>query len=280
MKKAFVILFLLIITDKAVFSQRRKPSTELGVFGGISFYRGDLNNFSNPFIFVKPAGGLFLRRNFNPRFSFRGNALYGQVEASDAETQSVLQQQRNLSFRSSIIEGSMQFEFNYLSFMVGAEKSYPATTYLFLGMGAFWFNPQANYNGDWVNLQPLGTEGQGTSLSTKEKYNRVQPSLPMGIGLKVALGDKGCLGFEWGMRKTFTDYIDDVSGSYVDPVLLAAEKGTAAADLSDRGNYIDPALPMIGRQRGNSKNKDWYSFLGITLSFKFKQKEEPCYSYP
>ena len=123
-------------------------------------------------------------------------------------------------------------------------------------------------------MQPLRTEGQASP------YKRLQPSVPMGVGIKMALGKRGCLGFEWGMRKTFTDYIDDVSGSYADPTVLASTNGTASAALSDRSIDSDPITNNnIGRQRGNSQNKDWYSFLGITLSFKFKQKENTCFYY-
>ena len=125
MKKGTALFILFIVTCTTVFSQgqgKTQPSTELGVFAGISFYRGDLNNFSNPLVFINPAGGLMVRRNFNPRFSYRINALYGKVEASDAKTNSLAQQQRNLSFRSNIFEGSFQFELNYLDFMIGSEK--------------------------------------------------------------------------------------------------------------------------------------------------------------
>lgn len=281
MKKKHAISVLIVLLGFCAFSQslKYKPTKEIGFMGGVSFYRGDLNNFSHLYKYINPSGGIFFRKNFNPRFSLRFNALYGKLHADDAKSNSLLQQQRNLSFRSNVFEGSAQLEFNYLDFKLGSDKSYPASTYLFLGMGAFYFNPQANFGGSWVNLQPLGTEGQGTALSSNKKYNRIQPCLPMGIGLKMDLGGKTCLGFEFGMRKTFTDYIDDVSTVYVDPVQLAAVNGSTAADLADRSNYTDPTLNNIGRQRGNSKNKDWYGFAGITLSFKFREKPDPCPSY-
>jgi hypothetical protein len=278
MARTSYIFLLFVIACGSIFAQQKeKPSTEVGFFGGLAFYRGDLNSFSNPLNPIRPGVGLIFRRNFNPRYAYRINVFAGEVEAWDSKSESLLQQERNLSFRSPILEGSLQFEFNYLYFMVGRDKSNLASTYLFLGAGGFWFNPQTSYNGNWVNLQPLGTEGQGTALNSEAKYKRLQPSFPMGLGLKIALGKRGCLGFEWGMRKTFTDYIDDVSGTYVDPVALASNSGATSAALSNRSVYTDRASPnMTGRQRGNSQNKDWYSFLGITLSYKFKQKEDQC----
>ena len=215
---------------------------------------------------MQPAGGLLYRYNFNRRFSVRGNLLYCNVKADDAKSKSLLQQQRNLSFKSYIIETSGQLEINYLEYKAGSDK-YIASSYIFIGLGAFFFQPKAHYNNDWVKLQPLRTEGK--------KYNLAQVAIPMGMGFKWNVGRKTSITIEGGMRKTFTDYIDDVSTVYLNS---SAYSGTAAA-LSDRSNYVNKSIKNTGRQRGNSKNKDWYGFVGLSISFQIYEMGDPCNAY-
>ena len=101
-------------------------------------------------------------------------------------------------------------------------------------------------------------------------------SIPFGVGAKANLSKNIGLSFEWGMRKTFTDYLDDVSKKYYDPAALAAARGTTAAAMSDPSIGTDPGVSNAGRQRGNPTNKDWYSFIGIALTIKLKDRPEPC----
>jgi hypothetical protein len=123
----------------------------------------------------------------------------------------------------------------------------------------------------------LATEGQKTSQNpTQKPYKLVQPSVPFGIGFKLNLAKYIGLGFEWGPRKTFTDYIDDVSGKYVDPLVLAAEKGPLAGILSNRSVDKDALLNNTGKMRGNPVSKDWYFFYGFTLNIKLRQKPREC----
>jgi hypothetical protein len=125
-------------------------------------------------------------------------------------------------------------------------------------------NPKTEINGDMVELQPLGTEGQGSDLSSKNNYSLTQLCIPLGVGVKFALGKKAALSLEYGIRKTFTDYLDDVgSGSYVDPSLLSVANGPLAADLSNRSLDGD----RFGK-RGNASTKDWYTFFGGSLTFR------------
>ena len=269
MKNPACLLFVLVVALKMLAQEsREKPPDNLGFFAGASFYLGDLNNFSNFYPLTQPALGLVYRHNFNPRFSLRMNGIYGIVKGDDAVSHSSAQKQRNLSFRSNIIEGSAQLEFNYLEYKIGSEK-YPASFYLFLGLGGFWFDPQANLNGSWVKLRPLHTEGK--------KYSPVQVCMPLGIGAKFNMGTKAGLAIEWGMRKTFTDYLDDVSTVYIDSVILSTTRGSNAEALSDRSTNNPPGSINTGRQRGNSKNKDWYSFVGVAITFKLKEQETPCF---
>lgn len=258
------------------FSQRNKKSAEIGVFIGGSYYIGDLNPLGHLNQFTKPAGGIVFRYNFNTRLAVRGNFLVGSVEAYDSFSNSSAAQQRNLTFKSPIQELSAQLEFNFLDYQIGNEKR-KFSPYIFLGIAGFKFNPQGDLNGDWVALQPLGTEGQGLEGgATRKKYKLIQLSIPFGVGVKANLSKNIGISFEWGMRKTFTDYLDDVSKKYYDPLLLAYYRGGTSAVMSDRSIGTDAAYGNTGRQRGNPTTKDWYSFVGIALTIKLKERVEPC----
>lgn len=273
MKKQ-VLALLILLLSLPVFGQK---SSELGIFLGGSYYTGDLNPMGHFHNLTQPAGGGVFRYNFNPRFALRVNGFYGTIKGDDASTTSFAQQQRNLHFKSTVMEFSVQGEFNFLDYRMGNDN-HPFTPYLFLGAGVFRHSPRAQLIGSWVDLQPLSTEGQGTVLNNRKPYKLTQISIPFGIGVKTNLAKRVGLSIEWGLRKTFTDYLDDVSGRYVDPLALAAIKGTSAAVLSDR-SLVRDLHSNVGRQRGNSATKDWYYFTGLILSFKLKEKLKKCYTY-
>lgn len=248
---------------------------EVGIFLGGSYYIGELNQVHLG-QFTKPAGGVVFRYNFNKRLAARANGLYGILEAHDSHSPIPAFKQRNLSFKSNVIEFSAQLEFNFLDYEMGNERR-KFTPYIFGGIAGFKFKPQGDLGGTWVDLQPLGTEGQGLpGGASKKKYKLTQMSLPFGLGIRTHLAENIGLSIEWGLRKTFTDYIDDVSTTYYDPVALAAAHGAASAVLSDPSIGKDPNYSNVGRQRGNPTNKDWYSFVGFALTVKFKSKEKAC----
>jgi Domain of unknown function (DUF6089) len=276
-KKQLFILsigLLIVLTSSA---QRKKRSAEVGVFLGGSYYIGEINPTAHLNQFTKPAGGFVFRYNMNSRLSARLNFLAGRIEGHDSFSSSEAALQRNLNFKSPINELSLQLEFNFFDYAIGNEKR-KFSPYLFLGIAGFKFNPQGQLaNGAWVALQPLGTEGQGLDGgASKKKYKLIQLSIPFGVGAKVNLSKNIGISFEWGMRKTFTDYLDDVSKKYYDPTVLAATRGGTAAVLSDPSIGTDPGYSNTGRQRGNPTNKDWYSFVGIALTIKLKEKRETC----
>ena len=276
MKRYFFIFIITVFSVLSVFAQKHTRSAEVGIFLGGSYYIGDLNPLIHFNAFTKPAGGVVFRYNFNPRLSARANVLFGSIQGDDSYSPAPAQQQRNLNFKSPINELSAQLEFNFLDYEIGNEKR-KFTPYIFFGIGVFQFDPHGQLNGDWVALQPLGTEGQGLDGgASNRKYKLIQPSIPFGIGIKTNLSKSIGLSLEWGMRKTFTDYLDDVSKTYYDPVKLAAARGAGAAVMSDRSIGTDPNYSNVGRQRGNPTNKDWYSFAGIVLTFKLKAKRVPC----
>jgi hypothetical protein len=137
-------------------------------------------------------------------------------------------------------------------------------------LGVFHFNPLANIGGgNWVALQPLKTEGEA------KPYHLWQVSIPFGIGFKINVAKQIGLGIEWGPRKTFTDYLDDVSGNYPDPK-VNPPVGAMGALLSNRSRN---GGNVINTQRGNPQTKDWYFFYGLTLNIKLNPRAKPCYAY-
>lgn len=240
---------------------------EVGFMIGGSYYIGDLNPRKH-FFLSQPAAGVFYRFTPNYRYAFRGGFNFGKIMGDDSQTEDADQLQRNLNFQSQIIEFNAIAEFNFLEYRISNDK-YKFTTYLFLGIDVFRHKPQANLGNYWIDLQPLKTEGQS------KEYKLTQVAIPFGIGAKMNVSKKVGIGLEWGPRKTFTDYLDDVSGTYPD-VTLNPFTSTHGASLSDRSKN---AGNNINKQRGNPRTKDWYFFFGITLNVKLNMKAPPCHAY-
>ena len=142
--------------------------------------------------------------------------------------------------------------------------------YVFAGVSVFNHNPRAFYNGQWIDLQPLGTEGQGTTaFPERDPYGLTQVGVPMGGGVRIALTEKWTLGAEVKFTKTFTDYLDDVSTTYVAQDVLIAENGILAWNLSNRtGEYLntEPLNWDEAVVRGDPADKDWFIVGGITIA--------------
>ena len=258
MRKVFILLLLCNISP-LIFAQK----SEVGFLVGASFYMGELNP-STPFGGSKFAGGILYRYNINKRFALRGNLLFATVAASDAKTNK--NNPRNLSFTSPITELSAVLEINFMELDPAGTSGRTNwfSPYLFGGIGVFNFNPKAEYEGVMYALQPLGTEGQGLP-GMPSKYALTSIAIPFGLGIKINFAKRISVGIEWGMRYTFTDYLDDVSTVYFDNALLAELRSPLAAALADRSEVKHAA----NAGRGNPRTKDWYSFAGFSMSFKF-----------
>lgn len=250
---------------------------EIGLFVGNTYYLGDLKPYSHfsqqDFVF----GGVYRNNLPNERVVFRMNFLYGRVKGDDFESGIEWQVNRNLSFRSTIIEIGPVIEVNFFPYKLGqSETNKPkfGTPYFFAGVTYMRMNPKAKYDGEWIELQPLTTEGQGTSQNNKKPYSLSQISIPFGIGAKLNLSNRVAISLEYGMRKTFTDFLDDVSGLYPNQALLVQETGTdLSAELSDRSVNPDGINNSnYGLQRGNPNNNDWYAFSGFIVTFSLVKK--------
>ena len=246
--------------------------SEFGLCMGGSFYLGDLNP-SGIFAKTQPAGGIIYRYNFNPRWAFKSTLLFGSMEASDAETNG--NDPRGLSFRSPLSEISAQMELNFLRLYNEPGKNY-FTPYLFAGISFFSFNPQAKYKDKWYDLQPLGTEGQGLDYYGRERYSLTGIAIPMGIGFRFNFLYYYSIGFEWGIRKTFTDYLDDVSTTYADHMKLNTERSALVEYLADPSGAESGDFHLEGTARGNEQTKDMYSFAVLHFTFKIGQALSSC----
>lgn len=267
-------LIFTLLCSFGVIAQRSETSNELGFFFGGTNFIGDVGNYG-PHLPKGVAGGVFYRHQFNYHYAVRGQLSFGQLANDDAWSTLPDRNYRNLSFRSNIWEGMFLGEVNFFQFVPGSRK-YNKTPYIFAGIGITTFNPQAYYEGDWYDLNPLGTEGQRTSVNPGNYYALAAWNLPFGIGYKVNLGRTSVLAFEIGFRRTFTDYLDDVSGDYVDPEIIREVHGDVAAALSNRSDNPDA---LIGYARGNNNTDDWYVFTGVTLSFDISPFAEKCANF-
>lgn len=234
---------------------------EAGGLIGVSNYFGDLNtNWRINRLHL--AGGLNGRYNFNDRLCLKFGLNAGQISAYDSDATNIFEQRRNLHFKSFLADATLQFEFNFMPYVHG-HREYWYTPYMFAGPSFFFFNPRAELDGQWYNLAEYGTEGQFRG----EEYNTAQGALAYGFGFKFDLSYRWSVNIELSGRKVFTDYLDDVSGSYADIRDIRAQRGEVGAALADRS--VEPKIGLPGRQRGNGKNNDAYAMLGIGLQYYF-----------
>lgn len=272
MKKKIVFTSVLLIFFLGGHSQ----TLETGLFAGASYYLGDINpgkHFDQSLL----SAGAIARYNKDDRWAFRLSLLFGQIQASDNLRKAVLD--RDLNFTSKITEFSGVVEFNFFPYETGNDaKKY--TPYIFAGIGFFFFDPQGIQNGAKYSLRERGTEGQfytnpdgSIGFDGRSAYSQRGIAIPFGIGFKYSLTDKISLGVEWGMRKTFTDYIDDISTTYY---LDASSNDSTnpSVFLSDPNLNHQPYM-----ERGNPETKDWYNFYGFTLTYKFNIGNTVCANY-
>lgn len=257
--KKLIILPVLFLFSLSGFSQ---SYGEIGIFGGGSYYIGDLNP-GKPFMLTKPAFGGFVRHNFNERLAIKVAATYGSIAGDDAVSK--VDPFRNLNFTSTVTDLSATFEINFYEYFIGSLRHF-FTPYMFGGAGVVLFNPKGHYNGNIYTLQPMGTEGQNTDIyPDRNPYSRVAFQIPFGAGVKYSVNDFIGVSLYWSMQKTYTDYLDDVSKTYY----LDLAGNSPGDDVSIEGLLSDPTLNHNkGMQRGNSQNNDWYSFAGASVSLK------------
>jgi hypothetical protein len=250
-----IFLFILFIT---FINRSYSQVFEVGLYGGDSYYLGDLNpglHFSQ----AQVAYGALIRYNLDTRWSVKLSGYRGKIKGNSSS--STFLPDNGLSFESPITDISGVIEFNFFDYFTGSKREF-ITPYIYTGFGFFFYNPTSG----GTSLRDAGTEGQNTGYEGRKPYGGTSISIPFGVGVKYSLGKRLCMTIFWEMHKTFTDYLDDVSKTYYLNGRLINPNEQAAV-LSDPTMNHEP-----GMQRGNTKNMDWYSFSGITLTYQFKIK--------
>lgn len=251
---------------------------EFGVGLGVGHYYGDLNTrarINRP----KAAASMFFRKNLNNYIAVRVAASYTRLGYSDIYNKyNEFMYRRNLSFNSNVWELALQGDFNFFRFLPG-EPTENFTPYITFGAGLFSYDPFAYLQGKKVYLRQLGTEGQASPMYPDRKpYSSTALSVPIGVGIKYAINEKINIGFEILYRLTNTDYLDDVSKTYVDPAAFPSNPdGTPSASLllSDRSYETGEPIGIPGRQRGNSKQKDQFATALLYISFNLQSYKCP-----
>ena len=246
---------------------------EFGITAGVAHYFGDINTraaINRP----KPALGAFFRKAFGNYVGLRISAHYLQLGYSDTYSKNDFQKTRNLSFNTNVWELALQGDFNFFKFVPG-DPYHSFTPYITLGVGVFTFDPYAYLNGKKEFLRPLGTEGQLIGYNGRKPYNTLAICIPLGVGIKYNISDRMNLSVEIAHRFTTTDYLDDVSTTFIGAGRFTPL--SSAALLQDRSYEIDPdnIIGVEGRQRGWSKQKDQYIIAEIGLTYNLSSYRCP-----
>lgn len=240
---------------------------EAGGWAGISNYFGDLNTSSsmrNPGF----AAGANIRLLFNERLAYKGSLSFANISGDDKYSSNPFERDRNLNFKSKLYDLTNQFEFNFMPYLHGSKIDY-FTPYMFVGFSIFHYNPVTKLDGKTFNLREYGTEGQALG----EEYFEFSSALVAGMGIKWDINHVLSINLEASYRFTYTDYLDDVSTSYPNIGELASLRGENGVKLSDRSGI--PGFATQGKQRGNSRDRDKISFIGVSLMYYFGQLECP-----
>lgn len=262
-------ILLIVFTCCAPLFVMAQVPLEVGIFGGVSTYNGDLQEKRVSYNQSHPSVGIIIRKPYIYKgLGLRLGATFGKISGADSLASDTSRQLRNLSFQSNILDISLMAEYDFFDI-----KETGFTPYVFAGIAVYHFDPYAiDTAGQKVYLSPLSTEGQGLpEYPKREPYNLTQVSIPFGAGFRYAVSPVVNIGFEISLRKTFTDYLDDISASYVDKMILEAERGTTAVDFAYRTDELPGhkanEYPEAGTMRGSPDAKDWYYFTGFTLTF-------------
>ena len=288
MKKQLLILLLLIpaLVHSQAWKRYRK---EICIGVGATNFLGDLGGANQigthvfkdiEFSLTRPDISFGFRYFITQNISAKGGLYYGVISGNDKLTKQPYRQNRNLSFKSNIWELSAQFELSGVTVYreghrydikrAHGYKNVLFQAYGFVGVGVFHFNPKGYYKGRYYALRDLGTEGQGLP-GEPDKYKRFSVCLPIGAGFRYGISRQWNIGLEYGIRKTFTDYIDDVSGVYYDKEAIREAYGDPAAYFSNPSDTKDVSKytwTAPGQDRGHPNYKDSYMFMFVTLNYR------------
>ena len=231
---------------------------------GLAGYQGDLKAHAISLSQTKLMGSIGARYDLSEHLTARSYFTLASLKGDDKKGTAAMQQ-RNLNFQTKVFDWELTAQYNLFSL-----NDRWWTPYVFAGVGIYHFKPYTTDADDnKVFLNPLSTEGQGFTQGVKE-YKLTQFSIPLGIGIEYPLNEDMRLGLEFGYRKIFTDYLDDVSANYVDQQSLLNARGQTAVDLAWRGDEVGSgSYPAAGSVRGNSNQKDGYYYVAITYTIRY-----------
>lgn len=294
MKKLLTLTLTLalaaVLADQASAQQfsKRKQYNSVGLSLNAMNYFGDVvpkpSITSLRFAATRPNIGLSFTRRFAPRISARAALAYGRISGDDfkaadaTDPDAKFRNNRNMSFRNDIVELSAVGIFDLIENRNNYMKRPDFVPYVFAGVSVYHHNPKGLVgaggvsgtpyglsDGNWVALQPLGTEGQ--RYNGEGTYSLWQFSIPFGGGVRYKLNKSFDLGLEIGWRKTFTDYLDDVSGNYANGGKLESGAAQYFGGGNVRNTVDFPNFNAEGQMRGKSNEKDWYIVTGLTLNY-------------
>ncbi len=263
MKGLSAFLFLLIgfgYAHAQSFNLRNDRKVIISVGTGATTYLGDLQD-PGDFFDLRPNAVIGLQQVFSERFSARAEFSWFQLEGSDLQDGTEdggSRNERNLSFKSNTFELNTVGMFHLYKIGRRFYQRPIFNIYGFVGLGLTWFNPTAEYRDETYALQPLMTEGVD--------YSRMTLAIPMGLGVKLRVNHFFNIAAEMGYRKTFTDYLDDVSTVYVDNESF---EDPIAKALADRRPEIfgEGSQWKAGRRRGNPDNDDGYLLWNLKVEY-------------
>ncbi len=297
----FLISFFILSIPYSSHSQADWVRYRYEINGGIgpSFFLGELggnngvgqNNILDLDWAATRIGGHFGGRYFlQQRLAVQASFTFGLIHGSDENTDEFYRNYRNVSFRSPIYEFHTRIEYKIRQERAGhrydlkgvrGRRAVKLVTHAFVGVGVFYFNPQAKIDDTWINLRPIGTEGQNF-METRKPYSRVAMSIPCGLQVKYLANRYWSFSFEVGPRFLFTDYLDDVSSTYASPDLIAENQNTVPdyiakllADPAYESNMRPAAnggltYGYYNEQRGDPYDNDFYMFAMISVHYKLK----------
>jgi hypothetical protein len=295
MRRALAALLCLLVS-KAALSQTnsqhwKRYRAEVSLGAGPSMFLGELGGSNSVgtnyfkdlnFMATRYAISAGIRYKISTYFAVKTSLSYGRLYGDDKFSEEFFRNNRNLNFRTNLFEWNTTVEASLLKESLGhryrlrgpvGRRAYQIYSYVFAGIGLFYFNPQGYYKGRWYLLRPLSTEGQGL-VPTRKLYSQVQLCIPVGIGFKYTIDQRWGVGVEFGYRSTFTDYIDDVSQTYFDYERLGEEKGYLSVALSDKSVKRHPEVTAAGQQRGNPNNTDAYMFSVISVNYRLRTSQK------
>jgi hypothetical protein len=276
MKKLILFVILVLAFSFRMQAQMNDyvQEGEFGITVGLAHYFGDLNNRARINRPKMDIGG-FVRKQFGNYTSVRLSGHFAKLGYSDIYSKNEYDQRRNLSFNTNIFEIALQGDFNFFKF-IPTDPDHSFTPYATLGVGFFTYDPYAYYHNQKVYLRPLHTEGE-TFYKGRKEYGSMALCFPLGFGVKYAINDNVNLSFEIAHRFTTTDYIDDVSTTYIGADKFPSTAGgkSIAGIMQDRSFEVGPPIGIEGRQRGFSKQKDQYIIAEIGVSFNITSYQCP-----